>query len=72
MPCTATYCPVIARIKLAQADVAGLGGNGAFAPSERLEKVGMAASVLDVKNTLNTVGLMEVTVEMVDTFGFKR
>ena len=26
LPCTATYCPVIARIKLAQADVAGLGG----------------------------------------------
>ena len=44
LPCTATYCPVIARIKLAQADVAGLGGNGAFAPSERLEKVGMAVA----------------------------
>jgi len=28
LPCVASYCPVIARIKLAQADVAGLGGAG--------------------------------------------
>ena len=29
LPCVASYCPVIARVKLAQADVAGFGGRGA-------------------------------------------
>eukprot|EP00937_MAST-01D_sp_MAST-1D-sp2_P002285 g2285.t1 len=33
LPCVASYCPVIARIKLAQADVAGVGGDGSASPA---------------------------------------